>query len=387
MYIGLVKRLGAIGIAIAMIGAVANRHAATAQSRADTAAQPAATAVRPVPPGTRLADDPRKKGDTYYWFEGQTVRSTLKVGDRVVVAERRGDGKLHAKVVDRSGNDHGDLVASSTLVQYRSPSGDLLQAHNDSGESATLRWAARQAYGLSRDGAADLVWDDGVMRPRRAGRREIDQETDEAETVWQDGLVASLVKRDLPPYELAPGRVVKGRAWVTTLTSNGIVVGHSIWFEHDQVFAYALAGLTAGLVWIGPEHLKDSYGGWPFEPDMSWLNLQTIAAHHFRTLVAKQGFVASACEPPRQNRLAQFFFPTVYANEPGCDDFHYLDGGIFRGCCDDHDRCYSKNGCTAKSWWQFWKSWSCDFCNMTVIACFFGGVNYDPCVARSLWSC
>src|SRR4051794_563230 len=113
MHIGLVKRLVAIAVAIAMMGAVAARHAPTAQSP-DAAAQPAGAAVRPVPPGTRLADDPRTKGETYYWFEGQTVRSTLKIGDRVVVAERRGgDGKLHAKVVDRSGNDHGDLVASS----------------------------------------------------------------------------------------------------------------------------------------------------------------------------------------------------------------------------------------------------------------------------------
>jgi hypothetical protein len=387
MHIGLVKRLVAIAVAIAMMGAVAARHAPTAQSP-DAAAQPAGAAVRPVPPGTRLADDPRTKGETYYWFEGQTVRSTLKIGDRVVVAERRGgDGKLHAKVVDRSGNDHGDLVASSTLMQFRSQTGDLMQAHNDSGEPGTLQWAARQAYSLSRDGAADLVWDQGVMHSRRAARHDIDEETDEAETVWADGLVASLVKRDLPPYELTPGRVVKGRAWVTTLTSNGVTVGHSVWFEHDHVFAYELPGLTEGLTWIGPEHLKESYGGWPFKPDIFWLNLQTIATHHFKKLVTKQGFVASTCEPPRQNRLAQFFFPTVQANEPGCDGLHYLDGGFFRGCCDDHDRCFSKNDCTDKSWWKFWTSWSCDFCNMTVIACFVGGINRDPCVARSWWSC
>ena len=47
----------------------------------------------------------------------------------------------------------------------------------------------------------------------------------------------------------------------------------------------------AGLVWIGPEHLKQQYGGWPFKPDVAWLNLQTIATHHFKTLIAKQGFV------------------------------------------------------------------------------------------------
>jgi len=129
--------------------------------------------------------------------------------------------------------------------------------------------------------------------------------------------------------------------------------------------------------------LKANYGGWPFTPDTTWLNLQIIAAHHFKTLLAAQGTVAKVCEPPKPSRLAQFFSPTLYANEAGCDDLHWLDGSIVRACCDDHDRCYAKSGCSSSSWWQWWKSWSCDFCNMAVVGCFFARGSLDErCLAR-----
>ena len=104
------------------------------------------------------------------------------------------------------------------------------------------------------------------------------------------------------------------------------------------------------------------------QPDATWLNLQTIAMHQFKTSIAKQGFVAK-CEAPQPNRLAQLFFPTVHADD-GCDYLHWLDGTVFRSCCDQHDKCYEKRGCDASSWWLVWKSWSCDFCNTQVERCF-----------------
>jgi hypothetical protein len=380
-----VKRFALAATIIAIVGGGAARHAATAERRAP--APQAGVPVRTVPGGARLADDPRKKGDTYYWLDSQTVRSRTRLGGTVVETDRRADGKLHAKVVDASGNAHGDLTASSTLLRFVEEAGGAVQAQNDSGERLTHEWTARQAYGLSKDGAANLVWDGGVMRSQRAARRDVESEIDELETAWADGLVAKLEKRDFPPHEIAPGRVVKGRAWVTTLTANGVTAGHGIWFERDQVFGYSLPGLMEGFVWIGPEHLKDQYGGWPFKPDAAWLNLQTIAAHHFRSAVAKNGSVAKNCEQPRENRLAQLFFPTVHANEPGCDGFHWLDGTILRQCCDSHDRCYARAGCTSQTWWQWWTSWTCDMCNAAVVGCFYISTNVDPCVARSWFSC
>jgi hypothetical protein len=62
---------------------------------------------------------------------------------------------------------------------------------------------------------------------------------------------------------------------------------------------------------------------------------------------------------------------TTVVNEPGCDNLHWLDGSIFRACCDVHDRCYETNGCNASSWWwPFSGSWSCERCNAQVVYCF-----------------
>lgn len=349
--------------------------------------------VQIMPPGQKQAGNPGEKGATYYALESQTTRLTTRFRDgHTAVAERGFTGTVKATVHDREGNERAHLRTSHAggthdgLI-YEPTEGTPLQVLGDQSVKPTLDWATHQAYRLVRDGTAHLVWEKGVMRPQAAAPRDVDNDVDEVETVWANGLVARLTKHDFPPHEIAPGRVVQGRAWVTELTANGVSAGHSIWFERDQVFAYNLPGLTDRLVWIGPEHLKALHGGWPFKPDTTWLNLQTIATHHFKTLVAKQGYVAKGCEPPKPNRLVQFFAPTVYANEVGCDGLHWLDGSLLRGCCDDHDRCFAKNGCTEKSWWQVWKSWSCDVCNMAVVSCFVAGDQIDPCRYRYWWGC
>ena len=51
------------------------------------------------------------------------------------------------------------------------------------------------------------------------------------------------------------------------------------------------------------------------------------------------------------------------------------DGTVLRFCCDVHDRCYEKYGCSSRSWWQFWSSWTCDLCNAGAVFCFAGGGN------------
>ena len=72
--------------------------------------------------------------------------------------------------------------------------------------------------------------------------------------------------------------------------------------------------------------------------------------------------------------MLDFFEPTVHANEAGCDYLHWLDGTIYRFCCDAHDLCYEKyEGCTGRSWWEFWKGWNCDGCNVMAVVCFLGG--------------
>jgi hypothetical protein len=299
-------------------------------------------------------------------------------------------GDVRTTLRDQAGNERARLRLNRIdgghdILHYEPDTGATFQALSDPAVvKPTLDWATRQAYGLVKDGADHLVWEGGTMRRKGAARRDVDRDVEAVETVWANGLVATLTRQNYSRRQIVPGRFVEGPVMVSELTRHGTPVGTGVWFEKDQVFAYSLPGLMVGVVVIGPEHLQANYGGWPFTPDTTWLNLQVVAAHHFKTLLTTQGTVARTCEPDRpSSRLAQFFSPTLYANEAGCDDFHWLDGSVVRDCCDSHDRCYAKSGCDSNSWWQWWKSWSCDRCNMAVIGCFFArGSADDRCIRR-----
>jgi hypothetical protein len=351
-------------------------------------------AVQLVPPGTKQAGNPGEKGATYYALEAQTTRLTTRFKDgHVAVAERGLVGDVTTTLSDAAGNERGRLRlnridGAHDIVHYEPTDGAPFQALSDPNVTRpTLDWAARQTYGFSQDGTESLVWDGGIMRSRNVARRDAEKDVDAVETTWADGLVARLSRQTYSRRQVAPGHVVEGPVLVSELTQHGAPAGTAVWFERDQVFAYSLPGLMAGTVVIGPEELKANYGGWPFKPDTTWLNLQIIAAHHFHTLLARKGTVAGGCQPSQPNRLAQLFFPIVHANEAGCDDFHWLDGTVVRECCDDHDRCYAKSGCDSSTWWQWWKSWSCDRCNATVVGCFFARGSVDQrCLQRQACS-
>jgi hypothetical protein len=346
--------------------------------------------VQIVPAGQKQVGHPGERGATYYALEAQTTRMTTKFkGGYAAVAERGLIGDVQTTLRDQAGNERARLRVNRIdgghdMVHYEPSGGTPLQALSDPGVvKPTLDWATRQAYSFAKDGSDDLIWDRGTMRRKGAPRRDVEGEVESVETVWANGLIARLTRQDYSRREIAPGRIVQGSALVSELTLHGVPAGLGVWFEKDQVFAYTLPGLMAGAVVIGPDDLKANYGGWPFTPDMTWLNLQIIASHHFKTLQLKQGTVARGCEPSQPSRLAQFFVPTVYANEAGCDDFHWLDGGMLRDCCDDHDRCYAKSGCDSSSWWVWWRSWSCDRCNLSVVGCFFSRGQLDErCLRR-----
>jgi hypothetical protein len=347
-------------------------------------------AVQLVPPGQKQVGNPGEKGATYYALEAQTTRLTTRFRDgHAAVAERGLVGDVKTTIRDQAGNDRAQLRLNRIdgghdMVNYEPAAGTPFQALSDPNlVKPTLDWATHQAYGLVKDGAENLVWDRGAMHAKGATRRDHEAEVDTVETEWANGLVAKLSRQVYSRRQITPGRFVGGPVIVSELTSHGVAAGTGVWFEKDRVFAYTLPGLMSGTVVIGPEELKANYGGWPFTPDTTWLNLQMIAAHHFKTQLVKQGSVAKACEPPAPSRLAQFFMPTVYANEAGCDDFHWLDGSVVRDCCDSHDRCYAKSGCDSSSWWVWWKSWSCDRCNLSVVGCFFArGSIDDRCITR-----
>lgn len=334
--------------------------------------------VRTLPAGQRFGARPGQKGATYYSLESQTTRLTARFADTVVVAERRFDGGLHAKVHDADGNEVGHFNVdriddANDVLQYVRQDGKILQAFREPGIRPTLDWVNRQAYSLWKDrvdpATAALQWQDGLMRPKGAAGRDVEKETLELQTEWANGLVAKTVRRSVARREAFKGRTVNGDVLVSRLTRDGVDVGAVNWYVQDRLLMWDFPGLTKA--YLGAEHVGQS-GAWPFTPDMTWLNLQTIAFYHFKTVMNANGFVARA-QTPSPNRLLQFFAPTVHADEPGCDGLHWLDGTVLRYCCDMHDTCYAKNGCSSTSWWQFWTSWTCDFCNAWVVSCFADG--------------
>jgi hypothetical protein len=208
----------------------------------------------------------------------------------------------------------------------------------------------------------------------RAGNRDLRPRV--LETEWAGGLSVKTTRRSNVRDAGPAGRVFTGDALSARLTRNGAEIGASDWFAKSGVFRFSIPSLRV-YGSIEAKHLE-RYGGWPFTPDAEWLNLQLLAFYHFKSLIDAKGFVASNVKGCGQQtsvagRFANLFVPRLQANEEGCDGLHWLDGTIYRFCCDIHDRCYSKYGCNATSWWQFWNGWRCDACNSWAAWCFVTG--------------
>jgi hypothetical protein len=340
---------------------------------------PGGAAVRTIPAGRPVGGDPGKKGTTYYALETHTTRLTTSFVDGTkAVATRTFDGDVETTLEDLQGNeinrfkiDHVDGV--NDMLQY-SPSGSApILAQPEPNVRHTLDWSNHQSHRLYQDrvlSGTRLEWKGGMMRAAgatRANDSDNDREVRVLETLWANGLTASTVRSPSRPGTTYNGKQVNGDILSTRLTRDGVEVGHADYLTYERIFTWAMPGLSDGT--IGADQLKARYGGWRFTPDMTWMNLQTIATFHWRTAMKEKGTVARRRTPG--NRMFEFFMPTVAANDEGCDYLHWLDGTVFRPCCDVHDQCYENNGCTNKTWWQ-WGSWKCDFCNGYVVGCFLG---------------
>ncbi len=327
------------------------------------------SAVRTLPANAQA--NPGRKGSTYYWLESQASRVTSRYDDGTLVLGQRGtDGALHATITDASGNELGRFDVADTL-RYTAAAGGSLEAIVRADVRPTLEWANRQAYGLLKEGTDNLSWKGGLMR---AGNRDLRPRV--VETEWAGGLTAKTTRRANVRDAGAGGRVFTGEALSARLTRNGAELGVSDWYAQSGVFRFSIPSLRV-YGSIEPKHLE-RYGGWPFTPDAEWLNLQLLAFHHFKSLIEEKGFVASnvkGCgqQPSLASRFANLLVPRLQANEEGCDGLHWLDGTIYRFCCDVHDRCYEKYGCSSSSWWQIWSSWLCNRCNSWAAWCFASG--------------
>ena len=348
------------------------------EPRPSVAIQPLPQAVQTIPGGyARVAAKPGEKGATYYWLEGQVRRVVTHFPDAVVTAERAADGDLETRVTDTAGNEVGRLRVdrvddANHVVQYMTAKGEAIQALGRAGAKPTLDWANEQAYSLWKDRVkpgVSLEWQGALMRPRQAGARPAGTDIQAIDVEWPDGITATAERRADVRATVVPGRTFRGPVVISKLRRHGTEIGVSNWFPQNRVFVWNIPGVSSG--YFDQEILK-SVGGWTFEPDVFWVNLQTIAFLHFKTLLDERGTVAQR-QPGWVDRVTSFFEPTLQADDAGCDGLHWLDGTVFRYCCDTHDLCYSKYGCTSYTWWQWWSSWQCDGCNLGVVYCFAGG--------------
>ena len=339
--------------------------------------------VRIVPNGQRAGATPGQKGATYYALEGQATRVTTQFADGTSAsAERTFDGDILSTLRDNVGNEvHRVRVdrkdGTNDVVQFLRPSDDAVQALLDPAVRPTLDWSNRQSHLLHRDkvtSGAGLRWKNGVMRPDRAGPEEDElASVRSVETVWPNGLSAKTRRVPSKAGDTYDGKPVRGDVLVTTLYRDGVAIGQANYFTFERVFAWRIPGLTEGV--INNENQKPRYGGWLFRPDMTWMNLQTLGMYQWKTAMNEKRYLngAPAPKPTLLTRVTGFFAPALHANEPGCDDLHWLDGTNFRYCCDIHDYCYEKYGCASSSWWKVTTSWRCDQCNIEVVWCFMGG--------------
>jgi hypothetical protein len=356
-----------MGVVVALAGVSWWRPALVADAVPQNSQPEGSAAVRLVPPGESLGTKPGVKGSTYYALEGQTMRFTTRFVDGSrAVAVRGAAGDIATRLEDVAGNEVNRFKVDRSrmnVLEYKPAAGGVVNAWPHPAVTPTLDWSNQQSHRFYQDRAVAgtrLEWKNGLMRTAKAVPTENDLDVLEVETQWANGLAARTVRRT---------GTKDGVVLVTKLTNaHGVEIGQANYLVRDRIYIWNLPGVGTGT--ISGEHLKAQHGGWPFTPDMVWMNLQALGEYQWKSLLKEKGTVARQQAP--RNRVLEFFAPTASANDAGCDSLHYLDGTNFRPCCDAHDRCYEAQtpACTQSSWWA-WGSWACDRCNQFVWVCFY----------------
>jgi hypothetical protein len=375
-------------------------------------------------------------GSTFHALEAHARALTTTYPDAIVEVTRAEGGGIEVLLRDRARTLAGRLSvpAGTRRVQWAPATGGApAEFELPAQVTVALDWAAHQAYALftdaeaaRRDGHSSEVsgdegtWDGHVRRNRRAARAvsvgQLSARIQAVDTVF-DGVV---VRAALDQHERRPsGNRIDYSRFTATIhdARTGVRRGFVRWFDTAQVLTWKIEGGSQGVV--TPDRLR---GGWTFTPTMAWANVQ---AYQFATQAARSVDPAqpfAAFLPRTSQPLAQLarvvapapafalsaigarqappivsdsfarvagwvgasFGGAMRVNDPGCDNLHWLDGSIFRPCCDAHDRCYEKEGCSAGSWWwPFSGSWSCEKCNAAVVYCFCTVSNPMYCGAGS----
>lgn len=356
-------------------------------------------------------------GTTFHDLEGRAQRVVATFEDAEVETRRNAEGAWHATLRDKRGRVRAELRGQRghRAVHFQ-PQGRPAEAQAFELAEATevgLDWVALQAYATWTDveaaaqegrafDPATAHWDghvrrDGSARGRAVSAGQLASRLQRVRTEFPDIVVTAGLDEHRRDESKRRVDYSKFTARVTDRTS-GRDKGFVRWFDTAQVLTWKVEGGGEGV--ILPERMR---GGWTFTPTMAWANVQ---AYYFATrpqhldpeapfaqrlgdLFARPatasalGQVAWLSGVPGVSRslpwrtvLPAFGGVGLAAaalafNEPGCDNLHWLDHSIFRVCCDRHDRCYEKSGCSASSWrWPFSGTWQCATCNAQVVWCF-----------------
>lgn len=328
------------------------------------------------------------RGNTYHSLERMASHVKTRFHDgTTITSDRTVDGQLSAHVHDAAGNEVAKLKvvpvdAANDNLDFTPNDGPPIHTPRRANLRPTLDWSNAQAYSLWQDrkklqANSQLEWQDTLVRPRGSARRDVKNDADSIESTYQNGLVAVAARRTATHQSYLTGKSVTGPVLVTNFTQDGNHIGQTQWWPDEQTLAWSFPGLTKDE-FISASHLKALYGGWTFTPDLAWMNVQALAFHEFGALVQQHKSANAERNNRWYNRAWQWVAPTAQADEPGCDYLHYLDGTIYRFCCDNHDQCYQSSACTSSSWWVWnWGiSWQCDFCNFGAVLCFGSGAAY-----------
>jgi hypothetical protein len=355
-------------------------------------------------------------GATFHELEGKAERVVATFDDAEVETRRGRDGAWQATLRDKQGRVRAELLGQRghRAVQFRAQ-GRPADAHAfevADGTEVGLDWAALQVYASWTDAEASrregrpfdpssAQWDghvrrDAVARGRGVSAAQLAAKIRGVRTTFPEVEVAATL--DVHERTATKRRVdySKFTARVTDRRT-GRSTGFLRWFDTAQVVTWKIDGGGSGV--IMPDRLPE---GWTFTPTMAWANVQ---AYYFATRpqhvdvggpVARRlgdlfgrpgapsalgqvawlsGVAGLSQALPWRTTLPAFgalgAAAAVAFNEPGCDNLHWLDHTIFRVCCDRHDRCYEKSGCSASSWrWPFSGSWQCASCNAQAVWCF-----------------
>ena len=293
-----------------------------------------------------------------------------------------------------------------------------------------LDWAAFQLYALHDDAeaatamrpmsrAGEGAWDGHLRRSRRALGRgpsagQLVARVQRVETEFDSIIVRAELDRHTRPD--TPGKRIDYSRFTATIVDRqtGARRGFVRWFDTAQVLTWKIEGGSQGVIlpdrtpWrldLHADHGVGQRAGVPVRDPgredararqshlLVWLARRWAGRARRRRSCSWRGpwrrcpRPHSRCREPRfalscptcrrsmaggcADGRSALAVRTTVVNEPGCDNLHWLDGSIFRACCDQHDRCYETNGCSASSWWwPFAGSWSCERCNVQVAYCF-----------------